>query len=1144
MNSIKNNVLKLMVFVFCFFVTNTALAGNPGDPCTSDLDCPNGCNQSGVCNQLTNSSPCSPDTSGAPPCDDRPGDGDVCLFNRCFQKRDSCVFCSSFDNLCKSGSCNDSTRVCEAETGQLCKSGSTQCGCLNSNETCGGQNVCSEPIAGEGDSCLNSNDCVLDPVYGDRFNCLFINGNGTCGRGEGDQCDSVNQCHPHLYSCNSYGLCTYGDRGDSCNDFETDCDPNSCGTLVGNDEEFEKCVSICNSDNVCAVELTIEESQQFFCRNDVGYSCLNVDGGIQTECLNFECVCTDNCPARSECTDSSQCVSGVCNELGLCDASTGEACDDWRYLGGDHQQGQDVIIECANLNDRCETTPSNDPGLPDTSVCVTKDPGEAGHSCSAHNECNSNSCSDENGMLGPESKCQDRVSGSYCESNGRCESGKCVENKCVEGSSNTSISPPLSCTFSEYQGGRIGFLEFPSETDDLLHCAQGTGIERDVILQGTCINSNTGEECTTVGQNMCNSGGTQSKCELEGNGCVPLYPQSPNLFGVCDNVDCLLSNGDNDCPSGETCLEVVNDSDVGLCSGALNCYENSGTCDNKFCEYNSQCESNNCSASGSNICLPDPCVSNSMCLSGNCAKLSEESPVGECSAGLLGQPCDQNGDCLNGRCAYSQCVGGLDCESPEQCKSGVTFDVEHSCVNNGHCDSSICLNNICQNKEVGSLCKSNGGCNASFCVITTETEALYGDDVGICSDGSECSVCNKQNDCELIETGKGVCRATSVAPNDKRCWNGTPGDPCSNDNECVSENCINGTCDGELESQCALCVNLEDPDVSHMCNMDNIVSSGTTKNVLDSIVTQQNILTFGCEDVSELVTNIQEGSVISGVNGPVTNTTSERWRVIRDGSVSEPFRLDNFQWSTSTRPRVSYSSSNGITFNRDTIGQNVVCDTPTVINPGDPGSTNDTPVSGVDVWTPDLNDDGSGLIIRSSLVNTGNWSASGAINQFVSFEELIAVSCLPGGYVGYSLDNGRVTTDVQVAASYNHTEDTTLTTRDGLSSSNKRYTVVSNSSDIVLEVLWKEGEGVLGNAGVPVSARINTPGLNNVLNSRNTIRLLNFGFFRERIRTLGGSRDTLYNLTNEPQPLEIPYLESMEINYDQDTMPTNWCVSL
>jgi hypothetical protein len=225
--------------------------------------------------------------------------------------------CNGFDtSACSGCPVCDNDGLCEA--GEDCNSCANDCASGSSNGAVNGNGICE---AGDGETCLNSNDCA--GVQGGRPSNRYCCGDGSSGTGAVDCSDP--RCSSGSSECTNVPVPTGSyccgdttcDLGEDCATCALDCNngPEDCSN--GTDEDCDGAIdcadSDCATDPACVCTPTTEN-----CTNGSDDDC---DGDV--DCDDADCssdpACDTTCqPKNATCSTGSECCSGICKNNGSC----------------------------------------------------------------------------------------------------------------------------------------------------------------------------------------------------------------------------------------------------------------------------------------------------------------------------------------------------------------------------------------------------------------------------------------------------------------------------------------------------------------------------------------------------------------------------------------------------------------------------------------------------------------------------------------------------------------------------------------------------------------------------------------------------------------------------------------------------------
>ena len=438
--------------------------------------------------------------------------------------------------------------------------------------------------------------------------------------------------------------------------------------------------------------------------------------------------------------------------------------------------------------------------------------------------------------------------GARCTTNADCPIGRCDVG---DGTSRTGLCVPNGAA------GRTGDI---CSHDN--QCASGncSGLAPNAAggwQPGTCgasAQKGLGEYCFNNPQcvsGYCDAGDGTSKTHL----CMPNNNGQPGE--ICSH--------DNQCTS-RNCGGLAPRPGGGWQPGRCNASDKKPLGD--YCFGNAQCETGYCDAgdgtSKTNRCMPNRdgqtgqiCSHDNQCASLNCSGLSNLAAAvpGTCAPKrALGVSCS-----ANGQCSSSYCDAGWGTSKTYRCmplRDGQNGDI---CSHDNQCASLNCgglmQNNVgewvpgaCAGKRaLGAGCSANSQCGSAYCDAgdgTSKTNRCMpntnGRDGDICSHDNQCAslncggltqnsagawvpgacadkralgaACSGNSQCSsaYCDAGWGTSKTNRCMPN----RNGSNGDICSNDNQCVSVVCAGLRTDSSgnwIPGACASKKALNDP---------------------------------------------------------------------------------------------------------------------------------------------------------------------------------------------------------------------------------------------------------------------------------------------------------------------------------------------
>lgn len=152
--------------------------------------------------------------------------------------------------------------------------------------------------------------------------------------------------------------------------------------------------------------------------------------------------------------------------------------------------------------------------------------------------------------------------------------------------------------------------------------------------------------------------------------------------------------------------------------------------------------------------------------------------------------CASNADCTPPAvCVFDSASGALACGTGDG--AGATGD---ACMDGSECASGICLNGACADP-----CAEEADCPAGYTCRATDLPTDSGSvTIDVCV--PELSPCLSDNDCSNEEVCTVDRQTDLVLGCDDPVGDGTVGESCSDDAECQSNLCLNGTCSAPCEA--------------------------------------------------------------------------------------------------------------------------------------------------------------------------------------------------------------------------------------------------------------------------------------------------------------------------------------------------------
>ena len=601
------------------------------------------CN-TGVCNETNDACEASPANEGLT-CDDGLycNDGETCQSGNC--TGGSARDCSSLDNQCNEGVCNEDADACEpspineglacddndaCNTGETCQTGSCTGGsavnCSGTGDQCTADSTC-DPLGDEGNcdtagAPINEGLTCDDGLYcNDGETCQ----SGNCTGGSARDCSSLdNQCNEGV--CNedadacepspiNEGLAC--DDNDACNTGET-CQTGSCtgGSAVDCSGTGDQCTADSTCDplgdegNCDTAGAPINEGltcdDGLYCNDGETCQSGNCTGGSARDCSSLDNQCNEGvCNEDADACEPSPINEGLaCDDNDAC--NTGETCQTGSCTGGS-------AVDCSGTGDQCTADSTCDP-LGDEGNCDTAGaPINEGLTCD---------------------------DGLYCNDGETCQSGNCtggsardcssLDNQCNEGVCNEDAD---ACEPSPINEGLT--------CDDGLYCT-----DPDTCSNGVC----GGSERNCADTDPC----TIDTCDEDNDECVhtaDIYIDvTVQLEGLGSDVSRLVTLIVTDCDGGAETLEVPMGFVGGI--GSVTLTSADLTMDIADVDWIQATEGHTLSRLLEvNFNDPDYCDADTLFTADN-RLLAGDFSHRWCSEASdnPGAPCDSNADCPNGVC--------------------------------------------------------------------------------------------------------------------------------------------------------------------------------------------------------------------------------------------------------------------------------------------------------------------------------------------------------------------------------------------------------------------------------------------------------------------------------------------------------------
>ncbi len=691
--------------------------------------------------------------------------------------------CSPF--LCAGGAC---TQACasdaDCDAGHACVNG--RCGLENLGQPCGVGTECLSGICAEG-------VCCDDACGGACRSCALASTMGHCTPLAAGAVDSKNVCIDEgATTCGENGRC---DGSGGCQRYKegTVCAPESCSGNVYTPG------STCSATGQCTPPDSLP-CAPYVCNGNSCFSACTTDQNCVSPNTCNDSSCGEkaigaSCSASNEC-QSTFCAQGVC-----CNAACAGACTSCALPGS--------LGTCTNVpND------ASDPA----GLCA--DQGAA--SCGTNGKCQAGACQKyAHGTACEDSTCPSSSTtftpGSTCDGQGACVTPaasscfpfQCGVNVCDSScTTDAECAAPAVCTNGSC--GLKGIGQTCADTTECMSgfCAQGvccdgacSGTCQSCVLSGSlghCANIADGGtdprgRCADNGSAAC---GTDGACD--GKGACRIYAAGTACMAASCAAGASTLTQTRTCDGAGACKPATTQScSPYLCNGVSAC--------KAACTVDADCVLPNICDPQTNLCgnkrrLGQTCALTTDCLTGNfCVD-------GVCCASSMCGLCQT---CATGACAN---VGAGTPEPPGGCAANPPCGNTGNCNGGGACEqagtSVACGTASCAGTTFSPVSKCTGG--GSCAAPMTSSCSPY-----VCGAAACKTTCASDADCVAPFTcqGAGANRSCALKPN---------GAVCAQGNQCITGNCVDGTCCGS--ATCSPC---------QACNVNGLgscapVAAGTT----------------------------------------------------------------------------------------------------------------------------------------------------------------------------------------------------------------------------------------------------------------------------------------------------------------------------
>lgn len=695
--------------------------------------------------------------------------------------------------------------ISTSDTGGLCPGGAG-CTCSQGDQCTSG--VCLMGAAGA-KVCYAT--CAEGGVCGDGTHCLTLPGaaDAVCvpfGLTDNAPCTDTAVCAAGTFN----GVCaSYGAVGSFCRPTCTeakDCAENE-DCADGQDEAGQAI-------KFCQVDMQAPPCSAFAAA--VGASTACYEPGFPGCTTSRKCGLTEaGAAVLAECAPPAA-VTEVCNGADDdCDGDTDNAvsCDDGNPCTQDACKG---AAGCANLPDTGTACDDND-------ACTKEDACAVGLcagvtvTCDDANPCTDDACETGAGCVATANgaACDD---GDACTSDDTCANAACTGAavKCDDGNvcTDDACDPKAGCT-SANNGASCNDANACTE-DDVCDAGTCKGTEPGCDDANFCTDDTCDpkEGCIqTPNTAPCNDGSVCTKGDKCAVGLcagvtVDCDDSDPCTDDSCDPTSGCAStpntapcNDNNACTAGDVCA-------LGLCAGvtAVVC-DDGDVCTDDACDLAKGCTAthNNAPCDDGNACTAGDACAVGLCVSGTATNCDDGNTCTDdacdmasgCTTTHNSAPCDDGNACTAADgCALGMCAGATEvncddgngctldaCDPAAGCTATVfegACDDGNACTTNESCDATgACQGATPVDCEDGNACTDDpcdptAGCAAK--VFTTQP----------CDDGAPCTVGDK---CD----GEGQCKAgPAMCGGDcAKCANG---EVCVNNQDCQSDNCVEGKC--------------------------------------------------------------------------------------------------------------------------------------------------------------------------------------------------------------------------------------------------------------------------------------------------------------------------------------------------------------
>jgi hypothetical protein len=643
------------------------------------------------------------------------------------------------------------------------------CGLKNNGASCSAGSECGSTFCAQGVCCDKA--CT-----GACQSCAMTGTLGACTNVSTGAPDPAGICQDQgAASCGTNGKCQAG----ACQKYGkgTLCKPSTCPTSTTNFTPN----STCDGNGACETPAA-------------------------SSCFPYSCgtnVCKVACTVDMDCAAPAVCIMGSCGLKGL-----GKACAD----------GSECLSKfCAQ------------------GVCCNSACNGSCQSCSLQTALGT--CSNvPDGSVDPQGTCQNKGAAS-CDTDGLCD-GKgacrlyaggtqCAKASCPTGSS--TLAPAKTCDGNGNctAGAAIACAPFLCNGSTNQACNAACTSDADCLSPNICDpKTNLCGDKKRLGQPCA----ATSEC-LTGDFCIDGVCCGTSSCGTCQACNVVGKAGacanvaSGDAEPHARCAPQPPCGNTGNCDGGGSCEQASAgvSCGMASCSVSTFTPVSHCTGDGAcatpmtSSCSPYICGGNACKISctvdGDCiAPFTCQGAAGAKSCALKknGLACTTGGQCISGNCVDGVCCGSASCLPCQACNlsgNGTCSPVAagtpapaafcadqgaSTCGTNGNCDGT----GACQKYADGTAC-SSATCPANSATLTN---------AGMCSNGA----CNKPTSdcspyfCNGVSACLGTCGSDSDCATGYYCTgvNGScqlkkaTGQPCTNGDQCMTNNCVDKFCCG------------------------------------------------------------------------------------------------------------------------------------------------------------------------------------------------------------------------------------------------------------------------------------------------------------------------------------------------------------